>query len=150
VGERPCISPPVGRARGPRLTRLLLDTTFLVDADRSGGALDALIDDEDEAAVAAVTVAELRVGVLLSTARYRDGRQAFLDDVLASLPVIDYDSAVATAHADLLAYVRRQGSPRGAHDLMIAATAVAHGRTVVTADSDAFGDLPGVPVRAHR
>jgi len=38
----------------------------------------------------------------------------------------------------------------GAHDLIIAATARAGGRTVVTADAAAFAGLPGVAVLPHR
>ncbi|MFB7613064.1 hypothetical protein [Kitasatospora sp. NPDC056181] len=57
----------------------------------------------------------------------------------------DYTPDTARIHARLMAYVRRQGKPRGAHDLIIAATAVATARTVVTADPPAaFADLPGV------
>src|SRR5439155_27154002 len=53
------------------------------------------------------------------------------DALPISVPVLDYDLEVAAAHAELLAEVRRQGRPRGAHDLVIAATARASGRTVV-------------------
>jgi tRNA(fMet)-specific endonuclease VapC len=132
------------------VTRLLFDTTFLIDADRTGEALDEVIDDDDDVAVAAITVAELRVGVLLSKGRRRTARQAFVDDVLAAIPVLDYDVDVATAHADLLMHVRTRGEPRGAHDLLIAATSRASGRTVVTADLTAFENLPGVETRSHR
>jgi tRNA(fMet)-specific endonuclease VapC len=51
-------------------------------------------------------------------------------------------------HATLLAHVRRSGRPRGAHDLIIAATAAARDRLVVSTDTTAFADLPGVRVRA--
>jgi tRNA(fMet)-specific endonuclease VapC len=47
----------------------------------------------------------------------------------------------------LLTAVRRAGRPRGAHDLIIAATALATARTVVSADLTGFDDLPGVVVR---
>lgn len=63
--------------------------------------------------------------------------------------MIDYDLDVAEAHAELLE-VRAQGQPRGAHDLIIAATAKASERTVVTADATAFSGLTGVLVRADR
>lgn len=132
------------------MTRLVLDTTFLIDADRGGDRLDELIDDEDDVAVAAVTIAELRVGVLLSEDRYRSPRRSFVDDVLAAIPVLDYDLGVAAEHAELLVEVRRQGRPRGAHDLIIAATARASTRTVLTADPSAFADLTGVASRSHR
>lgn len=132
------------------MSRLLLDTTFLVDADRSKASLDELIDDEDELAIAAITVAELLVGVSLADDAHRAGRQQFVDEVKATIPIIDYDATIAAAHAELLVAVHRQGRPRGAHDLIIAATANATQREVVTADDLAYGDLPGVVVRPHR
>lgn len=64
------------------------------------------------------------------------------------LPVIAYDIDVARAHTALLAAVRRASRPRGAHDLIIAATALATARTLVTADLAGFEDLLGVVVRA--
>jgi tRNA(fMet)-specific endonuclease VapC len=132
------------------VSQLLLDTTFLVDTERAGSDLEALIDDEDDVAIAAITIAELRVGALLATGRMRAARDAYVDDISASIPVIDYDATVAEEHAVLLAHVRTQGRPRGAHDLVIAATAKAFARTVVTADASAFTGLPHVEVRPHR
>lgn len=132
------------------MSRLLFDTTFLIDAERSGDALDALIGDADDVAIAAVTLAEIRVGALLATGRRRATRAAFVDDIAATLPIISYDASVAEDHALLLAQVRRHGRPRGAHDLIIAATAKASRRTLIAADARAFADLPGVEVRSHR
>jgi tRNA(fMet)-specific endonuclease VapC len=132
------------------VTDLLLDTTFLIDAERAGDQLDDLIGDDDDVAIAAITIAELRVGVELATRANRAGREQFVDAVINAVPVVDYDIHVAKVHAMLLAAVRRQGRPRGAHDLIIAATARAGGRVVVTADSFAFSDLPDVAVRSHR
>jgi tRNA(fMet)-specific endonuclease VapC len=53
------------------------------------------------------------------------------------------------AYRQLLVAVRRTGR-RGAHDLIIAATAGAAGRTVVSADRRAFDGLPGVTAIDHR
>jgi tRNA(fMet)-specific endonuclease VapC len=129
---------------------LLLDTTFLVDADRAGNELDAVIDDDDDVAIAAITVGALLVGVQLSTGKSKSARAAFVDSVLVSVPIVDYDRKTEKAHARLLAVVRVQGRPRAAHDLIIAATARSTRRTVVTADAGAFADLPGVTARTHR
>lgn len=132
------------------MTQLVLDTTFLIDAEREAASLDRLVQDEDDVAIAAVTVAELRIGALLAGDRHREARTSYVDEVTTTIPILDYDLDVAEAHAQLLAYVRSQGKPRGAHDLIIAATARAFSRTVVTADATAFLDLPGVAVRSHR
>jgi tRNA(fMet)-specific endonuclease VapC len=120
----------------------------LIAAERGTFDLDRLIADDDEPAIAAITIAELGVGVELATGRRKTNRRAFLDDLLDTLPVIGYDIDVATAHTALLVAVQRAGRPRGAHDLIIAATALASTRTVVTSDRTGFDDLPGVTVRA--
>lgn len=132
------------------MSLLLLDTTFLVDAERGGVDLDEAIDDDDDVAIAAVTVAELLVGVRLASRSRREARADYVDEVIESLPVIAYDRGVAREHAELLLAVHEKGRPRGAHDLMIAATARATDRTVVTADQEAFSDLPGVAAISHR
>ena len=132
------------------MSLLLLDTTFLVDAERGAADLDQVIGDEDDVAIAAVTVAELLVGIRLASPKQRQSRAGYVGEVLESLPVIAYDLTVARHHADLLVAVREQGRPRGAHDLMIAATARATDRTVVTADEQAFSVLPGVAAVSHR
>ena len=131
------------------MTLLLLDTTFLIDAERSDERLDALIADDDDVAIAAVTVAELLVGVQLASEHRRAPREAYVHDLIDAIPVIPYDMAVAREHAVLLAAVREMGRPRGAHDLMIAATARASGRSVVSADRAAFEDLPRVTLAAE-
>ncbi|MCP9490938.1 MAG: PIN domain-containing protein [Solirubrobacteraceae bacterium MAG38_C4-C5] len=130
------------------MERLILDTTVLVAAQRGGSPLAALVNDEDDLAVAAVTAAELLVGVELADARHRAGRAAFVEAVLAELRIEPYEVSTARAHAGLLATVRRQGRPRGAHDLIIAATALDTDRAVVTADATGFDGLPAVRLRA--
>lgn len=131
------------------MDRLLLDTTFLIDADRTGDDLDGAIDDDDDVAIAAITVAELRVGVLPADDVHRRDRARFLNDVVETVPVIDYDENVAEAHAQLLTQIRRQGRPREPHDLLIAATGRQSRRTIVSADTSAFAGLEGVTVRRH-
>ncbi|MBK5218186.1 MAG: PIN domain-containing protein [Thermoleophilia bacterium] len=126
------------------MARLILDTTVLVDAERGGDSLEDVIDDGDDVAVAAITVAELWVGVQLAKGRRREKRERFVVAVLDAVSIESYDLNVAEAHADLLAHVRRAGTPRGAHDLIIAATARAQERQVVSSDQSGFAALPGV------
>lgn len=118
----------------------------MVDAERGGDALSEAIDDNDDVAVAAITVAELRVGAQLARGRRRDKRERFVAAVLDAVSIEPYDLDVAEAHAVLLAHVRRKGTPRGAHDLIIAATARARERAVVSFDQAGFVALPGVSI----
>ncbi|HEX6780643.1 MAG TPA: PIN domain-containing protein [Solirubrobacterales bacterium] len=131
-------------AGGRPLARLILDTTVLVDAERNGAALAESIDDGDDVAIAAITVAELKVGVQLARGGRRGKRERFVAAVLDAVSVEVYDLDVAEAHAALLAHARRAGTPRGAHDLIIAATARARERQVLSLDRRGFADLPGV------
>jgi tRNA(fMet)-specific endonuclease VapC len=129
------------------MARLILDSTVLIGAERSARTLDKLIRDDDDIAIAAITAAELLVGVELADDDHRGSRGAFVRSILDTIPIEIYDLTVARSHASLLAHTRRTGTVRGAHDLVIAATAAARDRTIVSADAAAFADLPGVAVR---
>lgn len=125
--------------------RLIIDTGVLVASERGSTPLRDSIVDDDDLVIAAITVAELRVGIALASAHHRPARADFLISVLETLPVEPYDLATAEAHGRLLAHVHRAGTKRGAHDLIVAATAVATRRTVLTTDRNAhFAELPGV------
>lgn len=120
--------------------RLILDTNILIAYERE--TMDRSSLDDDELAIASVTVAEYRVGIeLADTAE----RARALVAITSAVDVLDYTQATAAHHGRLLAHVRRSGSPRGAHDLIIAAHAAETGRMVLSRDAKArFGDLPGV------
>lgn len=126
--------------------RLILDTTTLIAYERS--TFDVTVLDDDDLAIAAITVAEFRTGIELATTAQRAADRArTLDVITSTLSVLDYTEHTATQHARLLAHVRRTGVPRGAHDLVIAAHAVESGRALVSLDARArFADLPGITV----
>ncbi|CAN5220681.1 tRNA(fMet)-specific endonuclease VapC [soil metagenome] len=128
---------------------LILDTTILIDAERQKVTLDKVVDNQDTVSISAVTYAELLHGVEMANDRTRASRQAFVEAVAQRVPVLAYDQRVARTHAGLLAATQRSGRPRGAHDLIIAATAATLGLTVVTSDPDGFTQLPGVDVRGR-
>jgi predicted nucleic acid-binding protein len=124
--------------------RLILDTNVLIAYERE--TIDRARLDDDELAIAAVTIAEYRVGIELADSAQRAADRArALAAITSIVDVLEYTEATAAHHARLLAHTRRTGSRRGAHDLIIAAHAVETGRLVLSADAKArFGDLPGV------
>ena len=124
--------------------RLILDTNILIAYER--GTMDRSSLDDDELAIAAVSVAEYRVGIeLADTASRAAERARALVAITSAVDVLDYTQATAAHHGRLLAHVCRSGSPRGAHDLIIAAHAAETGRMILSRDAKArFGDLPGV------
>jgi tRNA(fMet)-specific endonuclease VapC len=127
------------------VTRLLLDTSVLIGHERAG-ELTAHVAEDADLAIAAITLAELGVGVELASPEHQQQRAAFLDSVRTRIPVILYDAEVAEVHAQLLAQVRRAGRPRGAHDLIIAASAISTRRIVITADPAGFDGLDDLEV----
>lgn len=128
---------------------MILDTSAVIAVHRRTLGWDVVLDDEDdEPAIAAITAAELLVGVPVDDDALRARRQRDVEMVFETLTIEPYDLDVARVHAELMATTGRRGDPRGAHDLQIAATARARNRTVVTLDRRGFEDLPGVSVRA--
>lgn len=124
--------------------RLILDTSVLIAYER--GTFDRAALDADELAVAAVTIAEYMVGIELADtpARAADRARALVA-ITSAVEVLDYTESTAACHARLIARARRTGTPRGAHDLIIAAHAVQTDRIIVTFEAKArFADLPGV------
>jgi tRNA(fMet)-specific endonuclease VapC len=124
--------------------RLILDTNVLIAYER--GSIDRSALDDDELAVASITIAEYRTGTELADTPARAAERArALATITSVINVLDYTPVTAAHHARLLAYVRRSGSPRGAHDLIIAAHAAETGRLLLTRDAKArFGDLRGI------
>lgn len=124
--------------------RLIFDTNMLIAYER--GAIDRNAFDDDELSVAALSIAEYRVGIeLADTAARAANRARALAAITSILDVLDYTEATAAHHARLIAHARRSGTPHGAHDLIIAAHAAQADRIVVSRDAAArFGDLPGI------
>lgn len=129
------------------MERLIVDTGVLVAIERGRYISPSVLPDDADIAIAAITASELLVGVELADAQRKPARLATVEAILTTFDVISFDIDIARQHAILLAHARRAGRPRGAHDLQIAATARATGRTVITTDAHAFDDLPAVEHR---
>jgi tRNA(fMet)-specific endonuclease VapC len=121
-----------------------VDTNVLIAYER--GTIDRAALDDDELAVAAVSIAEYRVGIeLADTAQRAADRARALAAISSAIDILDYTEATAAHHARLIAHARKIGKPRGAHDLIIASHAIETDRIVVSRDAAArFSDLPGV------
>jgi tRNA(fMet)-specific endonuclease VapC len=128
--------------------RLILDTGIVISIKRGKIAVHEVYSDEDDVAIAAVTIAELVYGAML--AGDPDRRLEWTQHavaVAAALRVLPYTADTAVRHGELLASTRSAGAQRGPLDLLIAAHAVQTGRVIVTRDVAARSDaLPGVRV----
>jgi predicted nucleic acid-binding protein len=128
----------------------LIDSSVLIAAERGDLALDTLSARfaQEDVAIAAVTASELLHGVHRArTPSQRHRRQAFIEGLLAQLPVIAFDLTVARVHASLWAGLAKRGVAVGERDLMIGATAIARNYTVATRDERSFSKIPGLSVQ---
>lgn len=127
---------------------LLLDSGVIIAVERRRIDWESFAGQDDDVAIPVVVMAELVAGAYRADEANRQARVRFLNSAFERLIVEEYDARVVMPHAELLAHTAKLGRVRGAHDLIIAATAIATGRTLVTTDVKAdFGALPGVQVR---
>lgn len=124
---------------------VLIDTDLLVELERGADRLEDLLGDE-ERAISVITVSELLHGVLRAQGAMRARRQAFVEHLLAGIQAIPITEPVARVHADIWSQLAARGESPGAHDLWIAATAIAHGLGVATANRAHFDRVPGLRV----
>jgi len=124
---------------------ILIDTDLLIDLEKGDDAVESLLGEE-ERAISVITVSELLHGVLGARGATRARRQAFVEHVLAGLQAIPITEPVARIHADIWVGLANRGEPIGAHDLWIAATAIAHGLAIATRNSTHFDRIPGLRV----
>jgi tRNA(fMet)-specific endonuclease VapC len=126
---------------------LVMDTDVLILAERSRAHIDlGRYAQYGEAYISAVSASELLVGVhRASDAAVRARRLAFVEAVLSALPALPFDLEAARLHAELIAQLPKNETI-GAHDALIAATALRHGCAVLTRNGKDFKKLSGVTV----
>lgn len=126
---------------------IILDSTEIIALERNRGAIDELIAgrEDDPFGISVVTVAELLHGVeRADTETRRLRRQAFVEKVIELFPIFPFDTSVARIYARIWASLVRKGQTVGAHDLIIAATAISLDYTVVTANRRDFEKIEGL------
>jgi len=135
----------------------LLDTTVFIEMERrlrgmeTAGAmstvaaeLGAALGAHEQVGMAAITASELLHGVHRATVEHRSRREAFVEAVLDAFPPLSFDLLCARAHARLWATLAASGADIGPHDRLVAATAIAHGWRVATANVRHFDRVPGL------
>jgi len=126
---------------------VILDTSVLLAAERGVVRLAPLLESlgEEPVAIAAITASELLHGChRAEDAGVRARRAAFVDAVLEAIPVLPFGLVEARRHAELWAELARAGAMIGPHDLLIAATALAQGHSLVTTNQREFHRVPGL------
>lgn len=126
---------------------LILDTSILIAAERGRFDLAALYraHARERFHLAAITVAELAHGVeRADTPARKTARAALVEQFFAHLEILEYDATVARRHAAIWAGLEKKGKMIGPYDLLIAATALAHGYGLVTLNGGEFHRVPSL------
>jgi len=123
-----------------------LDTNTVLDYFKGKGGVGAklLAVPPGEIALPAVAAYEVWIGVLGSQNSQR--RQAEYERFLSMIEVLPFDAAAGRRAAELRMALERKGDAIGPMDTLIAATALAHGATLVTRNVREFGRVPGLTV----
>ncbi len=69
-----------------------------------------------------------------------------MEAAFAGWPRLPFDDAAAERYGEIRARLHRAGRLIGANDLLIAATALANGLTLITHNTDEFKRIEGLPV----
>jgi tRNA(fMet)-specific endonuclease VapC len=127
---------------------VLIDTSVLVDAERRGEALQDRVG-EAERVISVITLSELLHGIQRADSEARRvRRQAFVEALIAVVEPVQITAQIARVHAEIWARLEAQGNIVGAHDLWIAATAIAHDMPLATTNRREFERVPGLTVIA--
>jgi tRNA(fMet)-specific endonuclease VapC len=125
---------------------LMIDANVFIQCERRGLTVDiSKWKAYDGVFISAVSVSELLMGVHRADNDVRRKRRSeFVEAILAGVSVLDFTTAVARRHAELCADLARRGQPVGAHDAIIAATALHHGCFLLTDNVDEFSRVSGL------
>lgn len=137
----------------------LLDTTVFIELERAvrrlppssamtevAAHLESQLSPGEEVSIAAITASELLHGVHRAAPQHRARREAFVEAVLTGFPPLPFDQLTARAHARLWAELAGAGIDIGAHDRLVAATAITAGWRVGTANARHFERVPALDI----
>ena len=123
--------------------RALADTSVFIGLEAARFDGDRFSDYEW--GVSAITLGELRLGVLQARSPEAASRRLSTYQLAQRFEALAVDEAVSDAWALLISRLRAAGRKAPLNDSWIAATAIAHGVPIVTQDSD-YDAMPDVEV----
>lgn len=128
---------------------VLIDASVLIGWERGGVDVEAQVEGraDEPFFLSMITVSELLHGVhRAGEAGRRARRSAFVEAVLDGFPLLAVDLPTARLHAELWAELASSGRMIGAHDLWLAAAAVAHDLSLATLNVRELERVPGLNV----
>ena len=128
----------------------VIDSSVLITIERRGSGLDELrrvLPRREAESISSISIAELLEGVSnADSLERRLQRSRYIETLIEAVPIIPFGLLAARAHAEINHALTRAGQRIGANDLLIGATAVAYGFTVLTENLRDFHRIPGLSV----
>ncbi len=136
---------------------IVLDSTVRIAAERAGAnprkVIDAIIASQGdvEAILSAITITELAHGIVrANSAERRNMRQRFLDELLNEIPVEPVTIPVALRAGKIDGSLQAKGLRVALEDLLIGATALELGYSVLTHNVRHFQLIPDLEVKRQQ
>ncbi|MBN2580580.1 MAG: PIN domain-containing protein [Pirellulales bacterium] len=128
---------------------ILVDTGVFIVGERNPERLgDVLAQVGAEGAwISVITASELLHGVHRAVENsVQARREAFVETILARVPILGIDLSLARVHARIWAELVRQGTMIGLHDSWIAATCLAHDLSLLTTNLREFSRISALKI----
>lgn len=126
----------------------LLDTNSWVDHLRHGSTSKVtarlLAAPPGSIYLCSIVVGELVYGALHSQPSYRANNLALVASLRRQFSSLPFDDRVAEEYGKIREHLANVGMPIGPNDLIVAATALANGCTLVTHNTQEFSRVPGL------
>ena len=123
---------------------LVVDSSVIIAVER--GKIDFLqLNIKQKRYISSITITELLTGICqANTEEQRIERSAFIENVISTIPIINFGIDEAKAYAQILHNLRTKNITLGIHDMMIGACAIANGYPVLTMNSKDFTRIKGL------
>lgn len=126
---------------------VIFDTSILIAIERGSVNIEGLVKGKgnEPFGISAITVSELLHGVhRADSEKRRLKREAYVEKVIEIFPIYPFDLSASRIYARIWASLAKRGISIGAHDLMIASTAISLGFSVITSDIRDYGKIKGL------
>jgi tRNA(fMet)-specific endonuclease VapC len=124
--------------------KYLLDTNTVIYFFKGQGSVaqNLLTCHSSDIAISAIVYYELKVGIAKSTAPHKRAEQ--LSSFISQVDVLPFAEKESDIAASIRAKLEQSGTPIGPLDTLIAATALAHNRILVTRNTAEFSRVLGL------
>jgi tRNA(fMet)-specific endonuclease VapC len=130
---------------------VLIDSSILIEQERGRLSLEShLVGREtEEFFLSVITVSELLHGVHRAPdPDVKARRSAWVEALLERMPILPIDLPTARAHSQVWSHLAEAGRMIGPHDLWLAASCIAYGLSLVTANLREFERVPGLQLES--